>query len=215
MKITELQKTYPHIKFYELTSGSNKAFLSMKKLEDFLDIVKIVGYIEIEVSGEEASEIALESVIQSYCSEKKLYNSRYRDEFVEFVEDNLTKKLEKLTTCREYTFLELYGLDFNVMYTEDHFMSQVDYNSAKEELNHIYETFQAKLVEQKKKFDENVKACILGYKDEYNQARNETAKKEIVKKVQLDLKLKYGLDAHSDYRATAICIKRFLEIGLM
>ena len=213
MKITELQKNYPNIKFYELKNSSEKEFLSIKRLEDFLEFVKVVGYIETEVSSEDASEFALESVIRSYCVGHHIYKDR--DKFAEFVEDNLTKKLEKLTTCKGYTSLELFSIDSNVMYAEDYCMNREDYNSAIEELESIYEKFQTKLAKEENVFDEKVKACIMDFKNEYDWARNKTEKEEVIKKIKYHLKVQYGLDGRKDYRATEFSIKQMLEMGMM
>ena len=101
------------------------------------------------------------------------------------------------------------------MYAEDYCMNGEDYNSAIKELDGIYEKFQTKLAEEEKAFDENVKACIIGYKNEYDQARNKTEKETIIKKIKFDLKVQYGLDARGDYRANTMCIKQLLETGMI
>ena len=59
MKISDLKKDYPQIRFYELTEYPTTNIPLIKRIEDFLELTKIVGYKEFETSKEEASEIYL------------------------------------------------------------------------------------------------------------------------------------------------------------
>lgn len=212
MKIEELKKRYPDVKFYELTDVPSKG-VKLKNLKDFLELVKVVGYVAEEIDGDEASEAALEDLITDYSC--KHFSRSEVDNFIGFVEDNLTKELKKLTTCKEYTSFQLFGLDIDVMYAENHSIKADDYKIAIVELEHIREKYQAQLEEEKKNFDEKVKACIMGYKDEFEQAKNKTEKEEVIKKIQWDLKMQYGLNARSDDRATSMGIKQLLKMGFI
>ena len=51
----------------------------------------------------------------------------------------------------------------------------------------------------------------MSYKEEYLQAETKTAKEEIIKKVQMELKNKFNLDGRSDDRAKKIAIKTLYE----
>ena len=50
MKISDLKKDYPQIRFYELTEYPTTNIPLIKRIEDFLELTKIVGYKEFETS---------------------------------------------------------------------------------------------------------------------------------------------------------------------
>lgn len=64
MKISDIRKNYPNIKYYKLKKCPNKSMLEIEKINDFFELTNLVGYFESEINGEDASESILGSLIE-------------------------------------------------------------------------------------------------------------------------------------------------------
>lgn len=218
MKISDLKKDYPQIRFYELIEYPRTNIPLIKRMEDFLELTKIVGYKEFETSKEEASEIYLNIAVDLYLkispNEKYLsFNYPEKDSFMEFINENFTKSLKKLITCESYTTLSLYGIDISVGFEEDYPYANANFDDILAELDNLHKRYEQKLSDMKEEWNTKIISCIMSYKEKYLNSTTKSEQDEIIRRVQLELKDKFGLDSRSDSRAKKIFIKTQYEIN--
>ena len=211
MKITELKKQYPSVKFYELKEQPKTSKFVFKKIEDLLDLEKNISYFEINVSSEMAREITLKSMIDAYIEQLSYADGRA---FANYLEENISTKLDKLIQHKPYTVLCLYGLGCDVMCEEDNnerFIDEDSFNAGMKEIDNLYKNFKQELSDKMETRRIGIMNCIMSYKDKYKQATTKSEQEEIIRKIQFELKDKYGLDGRSDTRASKVFIKAQFE----
>lgn len=223
MRISDLEKKYPNIKFYKLKQKPQREFFIVEKLEDFAELVSVAGYVEIEINEEEARNNLLGKMMRSYI-ENILYprgidtvSKVWLVTLFEYVKENISIKLKNLieNIAHTVTNLYLYGIDAPIMFGDEeedcNLLSEDELDKGISEIEKIYNKYNGSLKKEQEKRDKEIIDCILSYKEEYLQAETKTAKEEIIKKVQLELKNKFNLDGRSDNRAKKIAIKELYE----
>ncbi len=220
MRIADLKEKYPNVKFYELKQNLNNNYLVLKKIEDFIDIVKIVGYTEVEINEKEARDRILMGLVESYADNLKYPGyinniSRLSIEvFLDFINKNITKNLKKIIENRGYTITNLYGIDIAVMYEDKDsgtIISEEDFDSGLNEIDKLYEIYKKDLDKQKENREKDVHNCILNFKEMYLHAETKVRKDDIVKRVQYELRNKFNMDARSDPEASKAAIIKLFE----
>lgn len=220
MRVADLKEKYPNVKFYELKQNLNKNYLVLKKVEDFIDIVKIVGYTEVEINEKEARDRILMGLVESYVDNLKYPGyisniSRLSIEvFLDFINKNLTKNLKKIIENRGYTITNLYGIDIAVMYEDEDsgaIISEEDFDSGLNEIDKLYKIYKKDLDKQKENREKDVHNCILNFKEMYLQAETKVKKDDIVKRVQYELRKKFNMDGRSDPEACKAAIIKLFE----
>ena len=223
MRISDLEKKYPNIKFYKLKQKPQREFFIVEKLEDFAELVSVAGYVEIEINEEEARNNLLGKMMRSYI-ENILYprgidtvSKVWLVTLFEYVKENISIKLKNLieNIAHTVTNLYLYGIDAPIMFGDEeedcNLLSEDELEKGIAEIEKIYNKYNSSLKKEQEKRDKEIIDCILSYKEEYLQAETKTAKEEIIKKVQMELKNKFNLDGRSDDRAKKIAIKTLYE----
>ena len=223
MRISDLEKKYPNIKFYKLKQKPQREFFIVEKLEDFAELLSVAGYVEIEIIEEEARNNLLGKMMRSYI-ENILYprgidtvSKVWLVTLFEYVKENISIKLKNLieNIAHTVTNLYLYGIDAPIMFGDEeedcNLLSEDELDKGISEIEKIYNKYNGSLKKEQEKRDKEIIDCILSYKEEYLQAETKTAKEEIIKKVQLELKNKFNLDGRSDNRAKKIAIKELYE----
>ncbi len=211
MKITELKKQYPNIKFYELKEQPKTTKFIFKSIEDLLDLEKSIGYFEINISSEMAREITLKSMIDTYIENLSYAESKA---FVKYIEEHISAKLDKLIQHKPYTVLSLYGLGCDAMCEEDNderFIDEESFNAGMQEIDTLHTNFEQEMSSKMETRRLGIINCIMSYKDKYKQATTKSEQEEIIRKIQFELKDKYGLDGRSDTRASKVFIKTQFE----
>ena len=211
MKITELKKQYPSVKFYELKEQPENSKFVLKKIEDLLDLEKNISYFEINVSSEMAREITLKSMMDAYIDQLSYADGRV---FANYLEEHISTKLDKLIQHKPYTVLCLYGLGCDVMCEEDNnerFIDEDSFNAGMKEIDNLHKNFEQELSAKMETRRIGIMNCIMSYKDKYKQATTKSEQEEIIRKIQFELKDKYGLDGRSDGRASKVFIKTQFE----
>lgn len=220
MRIADLKEKYPNVKFYELKQNLNKNYLVLKKIEDFIDIVKIVGYTEVEIDEKEACDRILMGLVESYVDNLKYPGyinniSRLSIEvFLDFIKKNITKNLKKIIENKGYTITNLFGIDIAVMYEDEDggaIISEEDFNSGLNEIDKLYKIYKKDLEKQKENREKDVHNCILNFKEMYLHAETKVRKDDIVKRVQYELRNKFNMDARSDPEASKAAIIKLFE----
>lgn len=220
MRIADLKEKYPNVKFYELKQNLNNNYLVLKKIEDFIDIVKIVGYTEVEINEKEARDRILMGLVESYADNLKYPGyinniSRLSIEvFLDFINKNITKNLKKIIENRGYTITNLYGIDIAVMYEDKDsgaIISEEDFDSGLNEIDKLYKIYKKYLDKQKENREKDVHNCILNFKEMYLHAETKVRKDDIVKRVQYELRNKFNMDARSDPEASKAAIIKLFE----
>lgn len=220
MRIADLKEKYPNVKFYELKQNLNNNYLVLKKIEDFIDIVKIVGYTEVEINEKEARDRILMGLVESYADNLKYPGyinniSRLSIEvFLDFINKNITKNLKKIIENRGYTITNLYGIDIAVMYEDKDsgaIISEEDFDSGLNEIDKLYKIYEKDLDKQKENREKDVHNCILNFKEMYLHAETKVRKDDIVKRVQYELRNKFNMDARSDPEASKAAIIKLFE----
>lgn len=220
MRIADLKEKYPNVKFYELKQNLNNNYLVLKKIEDFIDIVKIVGYTEVEINEKEARDRILMGLVESYADNLKYPGyinniSRLSIEvFLDFINKNITKNLKKIIENRGYTITNLYGIDIAVMYEDKDsgaIISEEDFDSGLNEIDKLYKIYKKDLDKQKENREKDVHNCILNFKEMYLHAETKVRKDDIVKRVQYELRNKFNMDARSDPEASKAAIIKLFE----
>ncbi|HIX07978.1 MAG TPA: hypothetical protein H9741_05880, partial [Candidatus Borkfalkia faecipullorum] len=185
--------------------------------------VSVAGYVEIEINEEEARNNLLGKMMRSYI-ENILYprgidtvSKVWLVTLFEYVKENISIKLKNLieNIAHTVTNLYLYGIDAPIMFGDEeedcNLLSEDELEKGIAEIEKIYNKYNSSLKKEQEKRDKEIIDCILSYKEEYLQAETKTAKEEIIKKVQLELKNKFNLDGRSDNRAKKIAIKELYE----
>lgn len=220
MRIADLKEKYPNVKFYELKQNLNKNYLVLKKIEDFIDIVKIVGYTEVEIDEKEACDRILMGLVESYVDNLKYPGyinniSRLSIEvFLDFIKKNITKNLKKIIENKGYTITNLFGIDIAVMYEDEDggaIISEEDFNSGLNEIDKLYKIYKKDLDKQKENHEKDVHNYILNFKETYLRAETKVKKDEILKSIQYELRKKFNMDARSDPEATKAAIIKLFE----
>ena len=210
MKIEELKKRYPDVKFYELKLSPDIEQFRLSNLEDFFKLAKIVGDIEMKVSGTEEVFHNLESLVNAYINDLGL-TSEDKNAFFNYISEHLTSKLCELIDCEDYDSLKLYGLDFNVNYKEDNLLNAEEFDLAMKEIDRIFNDFQKAMADEKESREKGIHDCIMSFKEKYDQAGNKTQKDNIIKNIKFELKSKFGIDARNDERANEFYIISMFE----
>lgn len=231
MKIAQLKNDYPNIRFYELKEAPTISRPLMKNLEDFLDIVHLVGYVEILITKEEARETYLDFLVdlclQNILKEENLSNKHsalmynykaIKENFISFMEESCADELEKLISSKAYTLVELYGIDCNIGYIEDDIKDNSNLECDLQEIDDLFKKYKQKLTDEQQKEANKQKernneiiSLIMSYKEEYLKSRTKAEKENIIKKVKLHLKNEFGLDSRGDTRASKVFIEMQYE----
>ena len=223
MRISDLEKKYPNIKFYKLKQAPRRDFFMVEKIEDFAELVSVAGYIEIEINEEDARDDHLRDLTKAYI-ENMIYPRRIGTVFegqvlifFEYVKKNMSSELLQIIEGKSHTVtnLYLYGIDTPIMFGDEEedckLLSEDELDKGISEIEKIYNKYNGSLKKEQEKRDKEIIDCILSYKEEYLQKKTKTAKEEIIKKVQMELKNKFNLDGRSDDRAKKIAIKTLYE----
>lgn len=223
MRISDLEKKYPNIKFYKLKLKPQRNFYIVEKIEDFAELVSVAGYVEIEINEEDARNDLLVRLISAYI-ENMIYprsidtvSRNLLVSFFEYVKENMSIKLKNLieNITHTVTNLYLYGIDAPIMFGDEeedsNLLSEDEYDKGIGEIEKIYNKYNSSLKKEQEDHDKEINDCILSYKEEYLQAETKTAKDEILKKVKMELKRKFNLDGRGDDRAKKIAIKMLYE----
>lgn len=211
MKITELKKQYPSVKFYELKEQPKTSKFVLKKIEDLLDCEKSIGYFEINIDSEMAREINLKSMIDTYIEQLSYAEGKA---FAKYLDEHISAKLENLVQHKPYTVLCLYGLGCDVMCEDDNderFIDEDSFNAGMKEIDSLHKSFEQEMSAKAENRRLGIMNCIMSYKDKYKQATTKSEQEEIIRKIQFELKDKFGLDGRSDTRASKVFIKAQFE----
>ena len=214
MKIAELKDRYPHIKFYELDKVLGSERIWVKKLDDFLELTKMVGYVETVVSSEEASERVLDCAMDAYIN---MNDEIYKfDNIINYIKANMrsyiTKEIKELTKCDAYTITTLYGIGLPIVYEEEvPFISEENFNKAVKKIDAVYRDYKNGLEQKKEMHDQDIHNCIMDYKEKYEKANTKAEKTLISQKVQRKLYNKYGINYRGDFRARREYIMQLFE----
>ena len=214
MRINELKQKYPEHKFYALRLESNPSdnkYLELSKLEDILDLTKKLGYLEFEMDEESASEINYNRMVDNYV--KKL-SYKETKEFLEFLSTDEKKQVELRKLCKTEAFsaINLYGLDIKVKY-DDVPKEQALQNIALiyVELERLYDEYKKEQKRKETEINDKIHKIILSYKEKYLLAQKQKAKDDIIRDVQMKLKIEFDFDGRTDDRANKSYIKMLYE----
>lgn len=219
MTIKEIQNKYPEKKYYRLKiAPNNRSMFIMEKLEDFFELVDLVGYVESEVDGIEASEANLEMLVVSYLSSFYPYNPyiSMRDPrveiFLNYVNENMSNTLQLIIQAESYTTTNLFGINTDIMFEDTKSsMPEDKFEQGMTEVGKLYEKYKEGLDKNKKTRENDIRNCILNYKEKYLQLQSKADKEELIKVVQLELKEKFGISGRNDSRVSKIAIKKMYE----
>ena len=223
MRISDLEKKYPNIKFYKLKQAPRREFFMVEKIEDFAELVSVAGYVEIEINEEDARDDHLRELTKIYI-ENMIYPRRIGTVFegqvlifFEYIKENMSSELLQIIGSKSHTVtnLYLYGIDAPIMFGDEeedsNLLSEDEIDKGIDEIDKIYNKYNSSLKKEQEDHDKEINDCILSYKEEYLQAETKTAKDEILKKVKMELKRKFNLDGRGDDRAKKIAIKMLYE----
>lgn len=211
MKISELQKKYPNKEFYCLQAEPSYKHPKLEKLEDMMLLTNKIGYIETELSADEASYANYKYIVNDF---ERTLSYKILREFDEYLNNEYEKKskLEKMCKCEGFTQITLYGLDTYVMYCESSMgLDSIDVDKVYEGLSEALENFYEKKEKIEKEKDEEIHRLILAGKDKYLISTTAKDKEDVVRDVQMKLRLKLGLDGRTDSRASKLYIKNIYE----
>lgn len=217
MKISDIQKNYPDKKYYKLKKCPNKSMLVIEKITDFFELTNLVGYFESEISGKDASDSILDSIIESYLVSVYSWidtrNPIYKD-FVAYVNQHISNKLKSIVNADTYTITNLYGIDIDIMYEDEGSSFIITEEEFQEGIVEVCKIFTMYNEERERKIEtrqNEIEQCILSFKNEYLQLKTKIDKEDFIKKVQVELKKQFDTDGRSDYRVTKAFIKKIYE----
>ena len=215
MNIEKLKQKYPNIRFYKLRTMPSQNMFEIEKIEDFFELVKIVGYTETQVDENSASFIALKLLTDTYLEAKNPEYTQllHYNPFCEYVREHKTEILNKILEGKSYVVTILYGIDINVMFHEpsDPAQPENEFDLGLAEIDKLYKDYSTELSKAEEKRNKEINTCILNYKEQYLQTKTKVEKEEIIRKVQLELKMKFKIDGRNDYRASKIAIQALYE----
>ena len=215
MDIEKLKQKYPNVRFYKLRANPSQNMFEIERFDDFFELAKIVGYTETQVDENSASFIALKLLTDTYLEAKNPEYTQllHYDPFCEYVRENKTDILNRIVEKKSYIVTILYGIDINVMFHEesDLDISENEFELGLAEIDKLYKEYRAELIKAEEKKKKDINACILNYKERYLQSKSKAEKEEIIRKVQLELKMKFKIDGRNDYRASKIAIQTLYE----
>lgn len=215
MNIEKLKQKYPNNRFYKLRTTPSQNMFEIEKIEDFFELVKNVGYTETQVDENSASFIALKLLIDTYLEAKNPEYTRllHYNPFCEYVRENKTDILNEIVEKKSYVVTVLYGIDVNVMYQGESGLdiSENEFELGLAEIDKLYKEYSTTLKKAEEKRNKDINTCILNYKEQYLQSKSKVEKEGIIKKVQLELKMKFKIDGRNDYRASKIAIQTLYE----
>ena len=209
MTINELKRKYPSARFFKMKKMPDSGAVSLESLDDVMELASLFGYMEDVIDSESASELMWESLLRLYTRELSFEE---RHAFMSYARENITPKLKKICDRDGYTVVTLYGIDCNVMYEEDHdSLEQSVLDEALAELNKLRDRRYRMLEDEQNQRDEAIEQVIDGYCEEYSEAVTKKDKEDVIRKVQLKLKVEFNLDGRSDSRASKIYLKMRYE----
>ena len=215
MNIEKLKQKYPNNRFYKLRTTPSQNMFEIEKIEDFFELAKNVGYTETQVDENSASFIALKLLIDTYLEAKNPEYTRllHYNPFCEYVRENKTDILNEIVEKKSYVVTVLYGIDVNVMYQGESGLdiSENEFELGLAEIDKLYKEYSTTLKKAEEKRNKDINTCILNYKEQYLQSKSKVEKEGIIKKVQLELKMKFKIDGRNDYRASKIAIQTLYE----
>lgn len=215
MNIEEIRQQYPNIKFYKLKKPSLQNMFEIEKLEDFFELTKIVGYTENHVDEDSASFMALKLLTDSYLEARNPEYTQllHYNPFFEFLRGNRSDCLNKIISRKSYTVTFLYALDINIMFQEESGLniSEEEFELGLLEIDKMYKSYSKELIKEEEKRNKDINTCILSYKEQYQQAKSKTEKEGVIRRVQLELKMRFKIDGRNDYRASKISIQTLYE----
>ena len=217
MEISDIRKNYPNKKYYKLKKCPNKSMLEIDKINDFFELTNLVGYFESKISGEDASDSILSTLIESYLvsiySWIDMRNPIYKD-FFAYVNENISNKLQSIIRADTYTVTKLYGIDIDIMYEDEEghsFISEEKFHEGMAEISKIFTMYNEERERKIKTRQNEIERCILSFKNEYLQLKTKVDKEEFIKRVQVELKKQFDIDGRNDYRVTKAFIKKMYE----
>lgn len=224
MKITEIQQKYPHAKYYKLKDFPNKAKFVIEKIEDFFDLTDIIGYYELQIGEDEASDIVLESLIEAYSQSKDSWNNLETllfKELFNYVKDNMSNKLRSIIKVKSYTITSLFGINLDIMFEDSNDCTIISDEKFRQGLFEIDKIYMRRKEEFNKREEElnkikeartkEIENYILQFKAKYLEKQTKKDKEEWIQMVQLELKNKLNVDARGDYRASKTYIKKLFD----
>ena len=217
MNISDIQKNYPNKKYYKLRKCPNKSMLEIEKIADFFELTNLVGYFESQISGKDASDSILDSIIEAYLVSVYSWidtrNPIYKD-FVAYVNEHISNKLRYIVRADTYTITNLYGIGIDIMYEDEasgSMISEEEFKEGMAEVSKIFTMYNEERERKQEMRQNEIEKCILRFKNEYLQLKTKTDKEEFIKKVQVELKKIFDADGRSDYRFTKAFNKKMYE----
>jgi len=194
--ISEIKKKHPRVRFYELSDKPQQKGFCLKNEEDFFSFVSKVGYYEEEYDADELASRAIEEFCRDISFEYRHDFAKYADEYVH---TDISVIIEKTHGRSGLSDIYLYGLDSDVSFKYSS-IEALTLTPVTKELNDLFEDFKVEEDIREKARDEEIKQCIMKYKEPYMNATSKKQKTEIITQLQCELKINFGLDGRSCYQ---------------
>lgn len=213
MRFEDIKNLFPQAKYYKLKKRPAKSMLQIEKMEDYFQLTQRVGYFEIRIEKEAASQLFLESLVESYLHSVHPGIGPQHPlslKFLDFVNEHMPDELRLILETESITFIDLYGIDLDVMFEDERdgtFLSDETFEQGLNIMSDIFETYKKDLDKQAEERENEINVFILSFKDEYLQLKSKADKEDFIKKVQVELKKKFNIDSRSDYRVSKASIR--------